>query len=55
MVKKPSSIYPAYHSKVFKTKKGIFYLKEPGVVLVSQSIPDLSGVGGFLQGFDKKL
>lgn len=47
--------YPCYHAKVFRTQKGTYYLKEPGVVLIAQSVPNFDGVKGFLEGFDKTL
>ena len=52
-IKEP--FYPSYHTKVYQTKKGTSYLKEAGVVLVAQSIPDYLGVRKFLQGFNKRL
>lgn len=48
-------LYPAIHSDVFKTVKGTYYLKEPGVVLVAQSVQNLEGTEGFLQGFGEGL
>lgn len=48
-------IYPAYHADVFKTEKGTYYLKEPGVVLIAQSVPNLDGIQSFLEGFDQSL
>lgn len=47
--------YPALHADVFRTEKGTYYLKEPGVVLIAQSVPNLEGMRTFLEGFDPKL
>lgn len=47
--------YPAYHAEVFRTEKGTYYLKEPGVVMIAQSVPNLHGMRTFLGGFDPKL
>lgn len=47
--------YPAFHADVFQTEIGTYYLKEPGVVMVAQSVPNLEGMRTFLNGFDPKL
>jgi thymidylate synthase (FAD) len=44
--------YPAFHAEVFQTEKGTYYLKEPGVVMIAQSVPNLDGMRTFLNGFD---
>lgn len=48
-------VYPAYQAEVFQTEKGTYYLKEPGVLLIAQSVPHLEGLRLFLEGFDKSL
>ena len=48
-------VYPAYHADVFQTEKGTYYLKEPGVVMIAQSVPHLEGLSPFFDGFDKEL
>lgn len=47
--------YPAFHAYVFRTEKETYYLKEPGVVMIAQSVPNLEGMRTFLNGFDSKL
>mgnify|MGYP001583980367 CR=1 FL=1 len=47
--------YPAVHAEAFRTPNGTSYLKEPGVVLLAQSVPHLSGLEEFLRGFDPGL
>lgn len=42
--------YPAIHSQVFLAN-GCLYLKNPGVVMISKSSVDLSGVEEFLRSF----
>ena len=49
------TFYPSYHAKVYQTKNGTSYLKDAGVVLLAQSIPNYAGLNKFLQGFDKNL
>lgn len=44
-----------FNPKVYKTSKNTLYLKSPGVILLSKPDVDVSGLGGFLSGFDKKL
>jgi len=51
----PELKYPALDSEVYKTDNGTYYLKEPGVVLIAQSIPHLKGLEKFLNGFDPTL
>ncbi len=46
---------PAKQSKVFHTKKGTPYLKEPGVVMISRPDVNMVGIDGFLWGFDEEL
>ena len=48
-------IYPAYHAQVYQTETGTYYLKEPGVILLAQSVPHLEGLRAFLGGFDENL
>lgn len=47
--------YPAFHSEVFQTRGGTYYLKEPAVVTIAQSAPNISGMKTFLEGFDPTL
>lgn len=47
--------YPAFHAPSYKTEKGIYYLKEPGVALIAQSVPNPAPLKGFLEGFDPEL
>ena len=47
--------YPAYHAESFRTEKCTYYLKEPGVVIIAQSVPNLDGMRTFLRGFDEGL
>ncbi len=46
---------PAKQSKVFHTKEGTPYLKEPGVVMISRPDVNMVGIDGFLWGFDEEL
>lgn len=47
---------PAIHAEVFYTTSGKTpYLKEPGVVMLSAPITDLSSVQPFIDGFDNSL
>lgn len=48
-------LFPAYHPEVNRTPNGTPYLTEPGVVLLAQSVVNMSGVRPFLDGFDKEL
>lgn len=45
---------PFIHPKVYKTKNGTLYLKDPGVVMLSAPAVDLTGLSGFLSGFPKE-
>jgi thymidylate synthase (FAD) len=47
--------FPAIHSPVSHTRAGTAYLKSPGVVMLSRPQVDISGLGGFLSGFDLSL
>lgn len=47
--------FPADHAEVFRTPRGIPYLREPGVVLISKPAVDLSGLAEFFAGFDEEL
>jgi thymidylate synthase (FAD) len=51
MGKKVIDIY----SKVYQTAKGTYYLKSPGVILLSKPDVGIHNLKGFLDGFDKKL
>jgi thymidylate synthase (FAD) len=42
----------AVHAPVFRTRDGVAYLREPGVVLLSRPEVDLSAVRPFLEAFD---
>lgn len=46
---------PSVHSKVWFTKNGTPYLKEPGIAVISVPHVDLSGTRGFLEGFNPEL
>ncbi len=46
---------PAVHAEVFITPGNTLYLQKPGVVMVSRPHVNLSGVAGFLAGFDRDL
>lgn len=47
--------YPAFQAESFHTEKGTYYLKESGVVMIAQSVPNLEGMRTFLDGFDAEL
>lgn len=47
--------YPAFHADTFRTENGTYYLKEPGVIMIAQSVPYLEGMKTFLAGFDPGL
>ncbi len=47
-----SQTFPALHAAAFKSPNGVAYVKEPGVVLVSQPNVDIIGLGEFLKQFD---
>jgi thymidylate synthase (FAD) len=46
---------PAVHSSVRYTGAGTAYLRAPGVVMISRPSVDISGLKGFLEGFDPSL
>ncbi len=46
--------FPAIHAKVFSTKAGTLYTKEPGVVMVAGPAINLEGMLPFLKGFPKE-
>jgi thymidylate synthase (FAD) len=46
---------PAVHSTVHRTPAGTAYLRAPGVVMISRPNVDISGLAGFLEGFDEDL
>jgi thymidylate synthase (FAD) len=50
-----TTTFPAIQSKTFQTEKGTYYLKEPGVILISRPSVGLYEVRGFLEGFDPSL
>ncbi|HLL79701.1 MAG TPA: FAD-dependent thymidylate synthase [Ktedonobacteraceae bacterium] len=45
----------AIHSPVFTTAGGAFYLTRPGVVLLARPTLNVTGLAGFLDGFDESL
>ncbi|OQA04975.1 MAG: Thymidylate synthase ThyX [bacterium ADurb.Bin400] len=47
--------FPAYHARVYQTKKGTPYLQEPGAVMIAKTDTDLSEMRPFLEGFDPTL
>ncbi|MDQ4083822.1 MAG: FAD-dependent thymidylate synthase, partial [Actinomycetota bacterium] len=47
--------FPSIHSPVYHTKAGTSYLKAPGVVMLAKPQTNVSGLGGFLKGFDSSL
>src|SRR5688572_16702368 len=47
--------FPAIHAEVFHTPKHTPYLKEAGVVCLSVPHVDLTGVQGFIDGFNPEL
>jgi thymidylate synthase (FAD) len=47
--------FPAIHSPVSRTDAGIAYLKTPGVVMLARPQTNVSGLEGFLEGFDEAL
>ena len=47
--------FPTIHSPVYHTKAGTSYLKAPGVVMLAKPQTNVSGLGGFLKGFDSSL
>lgn len=46
------SEFPSIHPQVFHTEHGTPYLKEPGLVLITAPATNLSGMQGFLDGYD---
>ncbi len=50
-----SNGFPTIHSPVSHTKSGTAYLKAPGVVMLAKPQTNLTGLGGFLEGFDPSL
>jgi thymidylate synthase (FAD) len=46
---------PAVHPAVCHTGAGTAYLQAPGVVMISRPNVDISGLAGFLSGFDPSL
>lgn len=47
--------FPAIHSPVRHTAAGTYYLRSPGVVLISKPQTSVAGLAGFLEGFDPGL
>jgi thymidylate synthase (FAD) len=47
--------FPAVHSPVQRTAAGTYYLRSPGVVLLAKPHTNVSGLAGFLEGFDPEL
>ena len=47
--------FPSIHSPVYHTNAGTSYLKAPGVVMLAKPQTNVSGLGGFLKGFDSSL
>jgi len=47
--------FPSIHSPVYHTKAGTSYLKAPGVVMLAKPQTNVSGLGGFLKGYDYSL
>jgi thymidylate synthase (FAD) len=47
--------FPAIHSPVSRTDAGTAYLNTPGVVMLSRPQTNVSGLEGFLEGFDEAL
>lgn len=47
--------FPAVHSPVRRTAAGTYYLRSPGVVLLAKPHTNVSGLAGFLEGFDPEL
>jgi thymidylate synthase (FAD) len=63
---KPEELFSELHGKlqlgfatidasVYKSPKGIPYLKEPGVSMLARPQVNVDGLAGFLNGFDKSL
>ena len=53
----PTLAWPRHHPKVFTTKAGTRYLKEPGAAVVGQTMTNVDGIAEFLEefGFDRYL
>ncbi|WP_235401273.1 FAD-dependent thymidylate synthase [Rubrobacter aplysinae] len=47
--------FPTVHSPVRHTPAGTYYLRSPGVVTLSKPQTNVSGLAGFLEGFDPGL
>ncbi len=47
--------FPVIHSPVFRTGAGTAYLKAPGVVMLARPQTNVTGLAGFLEGFDPEL
>lgn len=47
--------FPAIHSPAHRTDAGTPYLQAPGVVMISRPQTNISGLSGFLEGFDPGL
>ncbi len=47
--------FPAIHSPVHHSPGGALYLLKPGVVLIARPNTNISGLAGFLDGFDPSL
>lgn len=47
--------FPAVHSRAYHTGAGTPYLKSPGVVMLARPQTNVSGLEGFLEGFDPAL
>ncbi len=49
------TVFPAIHSEVYLSPEGVRYLKHPGVILVGQTMANITGMRPFLEGFDSAL
>ncbi|WP_243638139.1 FAD-dependent thymidylate synthase [Rubrobacter taiwanensis] len=47
--------FPAIHSGICRTPGGTPYLRAPGVVMLARPRTNISGLAGFLEGFDPEL
>ncbi len=54
-VENRESGYPTISSPVFTTPQGTYYLRAPGVALLSKPAVNVAGLTAFLEGFDSKL
>ena len=50
-----SEDFPTIHSPVYHTATGTAYLKAPGVVMLAKPQTNITGLQGFLRGFDPSL